>query len=365
MKMLFVSPKGVGGIFSQTQLLVSELNIQKQVASLFISTKARGALTALSIFRIFYFAAHLIKHSPDIVIFELASKGSTYRKIAYAAVCNLLKVPYIIHLHGGGYEDFYFGSEKFMKRKIDKFFSKSAGIALLHDGQIPLVRKILDNSPKTRMQVLPNGVQTLDKNLYVAPLSSEPLRLVFLGNVSQEKGIPELLKAMATFSRDEVHLHLVGHVELNESEKLELSQAETRGTVTSVGAKNKDEALSILAKSHLLILPSKVENFPNVILEAYSLGVPVIATPVGGITKLVLEGHTGWLLNPHDQLEIEIAQKIRHVRRSLSSIPLISKRVFELSHSTYDIKITAGLLKNFCIQALDAQPRSPEAAGNN
>jgi glycosyltransferase involved in cell wall biosynthesis len=285
--------------------------------------------------------------------------------MAYAAICNLLKVPYIIHLHGGGYEDFYFGSEKFMKRKIEKFFSRSAGIVLLHEGQIPLVRKILKNSPKTRILVLPNGVQTLDKNLYVAPLSSEPLRLVFLGNVSQEKGIPELLKAMATFSRDEVHLHLVGPVELNESDKLELSQAKSRGTVTSVGAKNKDEALSILAKSHLLILPSKVENFPNVILEAYSLGVPVIATSVGGITKLVLEGQTGWLLNANDQLEIEIVEKILQARRSLSAMPLISKRVFDLSHSTYDIKITAGLLQNFCTQTLDARLRSPEAAGKN
>jgi glycosyltransferase involved in cell wall biosynthesis len=44
-----------------------------------------------------------------------------------------------------------------------------------------------------------------------------------------------------------------------------------------------------------LVLPSFAENFPSVIMEAFALGRPVIATYVGGIPELVEAGKSGWL----------------------------------------------------------------------
>jgi glycosyltransferase involved in cell wall biosynthesis len=46
--------------------------------------------------------------------------------------------------------------------------------------------------------------------------------------------------------------------------------------------------------------PSRFEGLCLAVIEAQAAGVPVVATPVGGIRETVLEGETGWLVPPHD-----------------------------------------------------------------
>ncbi|GAA1049375.1 glycosyltransferase [Arthrobacter russicus] len=56
-----------------------------------------------------------------------------------------------------------------------------------------------------------------------------------------------------------------------------------------------------LAQAEVLVVPSTSEGLPNVILEAFSHRVPVIATDVGGIGELVRDGHSGWLVPAGDR----------------------------------------------------------------
>jgi glycosyltransferase involved in cell wall biosynthesis len=57
-----------------------------------------------------------------------------------------------------------------------------------------------------------------------------------------------------------------------------------------------------------LVLPSYREGLPNVILEAFRAGVPVVATAVGGTPELVFPGETGYLVRPDDA--DEMAQRL-------------------------------------------------------
>ena len=56
----------------------------------------------------------------------------------------------------------------------------------------------------------------------------------------------------------------------------------------------------ILASLDILVLPSALDGRPVVVLEALSLGVPVLASRVGALPELIEEGRTGWLCEPTD-----------------------------------------------------------------
>ena len=68
-----------------------------------------------------------------------------------------------------------------------------------------------------------------------------------------------------------------------------------------VGAVAPEKVSEYLMKGKLFVLPAvKGEGFPNVILEAMSVGLPVVATSLGGILDLVKNGETGFLVKPAD-----------------------------------------------------------------
>jgi glycosyltransferase involved in cell wall biosynthesis len=74
-----------------------------------------------------------------------------------------------------------------------------------------------------------------------------------------------------------------------------------------------EQALTLIAGARLLVLPSRQEPFGIVVLEAASLGVPVVASRVGGLPEIVDDGRSGVLVSPDnvDKLERAIAALLR------------------------------------------------------
>jgi glycosyltransferase involved in cell wall biosynthesis len=67
----------------------------------------------------------------------------------------------------------------------------------------------------------------------------------------------------------------------------------------------------LLERARILVLPSRQEGQPNVVMEAMARGVPVIATRVGGVPDLISHKQTGWLTEPGDAAAI--AEGIREI----------------------------------------------------
>jgi glycosyltransferase involved in cell wall biosynthesis len=117
---------------------------------------------------------------------------------------------------------------------------------------------------------------------------------LYYGRLSREKGINNLLNVWKGLNRD-LHLKIVGTGEqlqnlTNLKDQENLSNVEISGHIEG---ERLDE---LIRNSSFIIVPSEwYENNPLTVIEAYSQGKPVIASNVGGLPEIVLDGITGFL----------------------------------------------------------------------
>jgi glycosyltransferase involved in cell wall biosynthesis len=128
-------------------------------------------------------------------------------------------------------------------------------------------------------------------------ISSDGPTLVFVGRLTAEKGIRELLAAIAEVRQQlpDVTLILVGPLddELGGTSNLSADMLSAPGIIW-VGFADRPE--DYLAISDALVLPSYREGFPNVVLEAAALGLPAIGTDIVGLRDTIVHEQTGLLV---------------------------------------------------------------------
>lgn len=81
---------------------------------------------------------------------------------------------------------------------------------------------------------------------------------------------------------------------------LEAAEKGIDGRVSYVADAGWAEAMSLVKSSQVLAVPSRIESLPRIIIEAFFMGVPVVASSVGGVPELVERGRTGALVPPGD-----------------------------------------------------------------
>jgi glycosyltransferase involved in cell wall biosynthesis len=127
-----------------------------------------------------------------------------------------------------------------------------------------------------------------------------PFRLLFAGGVSKAKGF-ELVKRMRSRLGNEYEIHIVG----------DTSSSGTGNGLIYHGRLSRDEVMEQMKEADLLLVPSQiVENQPTVILEAASLGLPVVASDIGGVRETI--GKAGVSCSPNSLEEWLVA--IQHFR---------------------------------------------------
>jgi glycosyltransferase involved in cell wall biosynthesis len=144
--------------------------------------------------------------------------------------------------------------------------------------------------------------------------------LLFLGRLSQEKGILPLVEAMQS-APAELRLVIcgVGPLEAEVRERmarLDLKNIELRGFVQG------DEKNRLLARALATVVPSTCyEVFPLTVLESFGIGTPVLASNLGSLPFLVKDGETGCLFNPREP------QTIMASANDLLQDPAFSRRL--------------------------------------
>lgn len=152
--------------------------------------------------------------------------------------------------------------------------------------------------PASRLQVIPNGVE-LPEALTPATLPlPTPVTLVTAARLTRWKGIDELIAVVA--GQRDLGLMVVG----DGPDRAALEQAAREaGAVDRVffaGRRSREDTLCIMASCDIFVLNSTWEGMPHAVLDAMVLGMPLIATAVGGVPEAVTGGESGLLIPPSD-----------------------------------------------------------------
>jgi glycosyltransferase involved in cell wall biosynthesis len=152
-------------------------------------------------------------------------------------------------------------------------------------------RLVRGGYPADRIRVIPNCVSAALYEPQYEPGES----VLYLGRLSQEKGVDVLVRAAAISG---VPTQVVG--EGPHRPALERLIAETRAPVELLGYRQGEELADLVRASRAVVMPSRChDNCPLAVIEAMAWGKPVVGSRVGGIPELVRDGEDG-ILVPYD-----------------------------------------------------------------
>jgi glycosyltransferase involved in cell wall biosynthesis len=150
--------------------------------------------------------------------------------------------------------------------------------------------------PGSRLDTIPNAVLPEPSR----PVERRPGALAFLGRLEHQKGLDILLQALSRLRERGVEFDLQIGGEGSLRDRLEREVRE-RGLADRVAFRGRiDDRAGFLSDRSILVLPSRYEGFPMVLLEAAWHDQCVVASGVSGIPELVRDGTSGLLCRPED-----------------------------------------------------------------
>lgn len=221
------------------------------------------------------------------------AKGGAYARLARHGRAVRVYTP-----HGGSLHYrwstpaglIYLTAETMLKRRTDLFLFES------QYGRETFAAKIGKPGPDALMQVVHNGVAEAEF-LPVKP-ALDATDLVFVGELRKLKGVDLLIDAIATLARDGrgVTATIVGDGSDRTIFEAAVVENGLGNAIRFVGPKPARDAFAL---GRTLVVPSRAESLPYVVLEAAAAGLPIIATNVGGIPE-IFGPESGDLVPPGD-----------------------------------------------------------------
>lgn len=193
--------------------------------------------------------------------------------------------------------------------------------------------KVIAASKFTRQTLLDAGLA--DEKIYTLPLGfdaeripfkedsfkaykNRPLKLLYVGRITQRKGIKYLLEAIKYFNRKDVELHIIGYIH-GKGEGLK----PYKGMYHLHSPLSQQELFKAYQEYDALVLPSIFEGFGLVIVEAMAAGLPVIATPHTMGPDVIEEDQNGYLVPIRD---------VEAIRSAIENLANKSPEAFHQMH---------------------------------
>jgi colanic acid/amylovoran biosynthesis glycosyltransferase len=263
-----------------------------------LRTRPRG-LKALA-WRLFYFgeAIPLAKLVHDDRIDHLHNHFANSGADVGYLTARYLDIPWSLTLHGTSCFEYPSGQTLGAKIRFASF------VACVSDFGRAQAMRTVPRSYWDKLHIVRCGLDIRQAASGTRPSRAEGdrVRLMCVARMSEEKGLPVLIAALALLLRDgvDVELCLVGDGPERALIENEIRSNGLEQRVELTGALPGEQLIARYAACDIFVLTSFMEGLPVVLMEAMAASKPVVAPSVGGIPELVLHGETGLLFNPAD-----------------------------------------------------------------
>ena len=250
----------------------------------------------------------LLRHlKPDIVEFSTPKAGLLGTLAAW-----FCKIPARVYLLRG----LKFETSRGLKRSLlvwaERIAARSAHVVVCNSRSLRERALVTGVAPASKLVVLGEGSSSGVDLARFAPgpssmrqqlgIPEEAMIIGFVGRLTADKGLPELLEAFAGILGHEprAYLLLVGWFDAAEDVLDIRMRTRIEGHPRIICTGFVADTAPYYRAMDLMVLPSWREGFPNVVLEAGATGIPVIATRCTGSRDAVIPGVTGLLVSPGD-----------------------------------------------------------------
>lgn len=303
---------------------------------------------------VFEYAIKNIKPEPDLIHAHF-SYPDGYGMMRLA---KRWKVPLVISALGTIERKVAYEGSYTSKQIIEAMNFADRILSVSEDLKLHIVNLGID---KDKVHVVPNGVDTgkfkpagKAHARNVLNLPQDKNIVLFVGALRKIKGVDYLIEAAQNFVDRKTDLFMVGRDDgLKKNLEKRAHELKIADYIKFTGPVNHEDIPLWISASDILVLPSLSEGRPNVILEALACEVPVVATDVGGIPELMLDGETGYLVpaKSPDELSRKINKLLddkdrREKMGKLGRKSIIQRGLTWEAHAKTTVDIYSELLKN-------------------
>jgi glycosyltransferase involved in cell wall biosynthesis len=265
---------------------------------------ASPARTAGALLYLAYAAMQLLRarltFAPHLAHVNITGRGSTIRKLMLTALARGIGLRYLLHVHDADYADDFAGRGRLVQKLVARMFQAAESVIVLGSRDQKLLANVFD-LPLDRVTILHNAVPDPQPAIRSARPPGTPCRFLFLGHLSERKGVPELLHALASppLAARQWRAVIAGSGPVDEFR----SMAASLGIADRVhlpGWVDKTQVRALAADADVLVLPSHAEGLAMAVLEGLSHGLAVVATPVGAHSEVIEPGVSGLFVPPGD-----------------------------------------------------------------
>lgn len=242
--------------------------------------------------------------------------------IAYL-VAKELRIPFVVTEHSSSFV------ESWQKSAPNSLFRCALDGASLIIGVSNFQSNTLKEHGLKQVLTLHNFIDS--PKPYHLTKNKKTYEIVSIGNLVEIKGFSQLIQAvgkLVNFNHADIQLKIFGSGPLESFLKDEIKRLSLSHCIKLGGFRSGEEIKKIIAKSDLLVLSSRKETFGIVLIEALSLGVPVIATRCGGPSDIIQTDKVGILVDSQEP-ECIAEGMMRAYRNKAFYKPLEIRQYFE------------------------------------